>query len=645
MPKLLALDCETNGTALYSGCRPFAVSTCDDKGNTCWWEWKVDPFTRSVAIPCLDRHEIIDLIGSADRLIFHNATFDIKALSNIGYEFQNYFAKNPLWDKLDDTLGMSHVLNSRESHNLKDLALKYLDFPDDDERELAKEVQRLRRVGSVAKKAGWNLAEEWQWDYWLPKAADPKSTLLSRYGVNDAIRTMRLYIFFKECLALEGLSALYERERRLIPVTNEMQEAGLCTHKMMLHREIRRYKSIQSRSKEKIVRCAKRFGFDGEFNPNSHQQLSKLFFGKLRMPVIKRGKPNKQTGESAPSTDKDVLKAWWLRIGNECNEEGGEREYVKDKSDRAILIDTLLTNRNANSAVNYSSDYLRGSRLEDRQWIIHPSLNQWGTVATRYSSSDPNAQNVSLKAEMPLRMLFGPRSGCFWYDIDYSNLEWRIMAYLAKEEKLIAAFERGESIHLAVAMEMWNLPGDQLKDKCSPHHWKYKRTKNFDFAVPYGAGEKRGDDTAGMAGAYQRFRQRFVGVSSLMDETISDAKRKGYTTTLSGYRIPIDRERPYSAFNNRIQGSAGDIIKEAMLNLKYNERCQYVSRTVPRPKIVLQVHDELILELPADLKSNKSMREWIVEQMEEPGQRYGIPTPVSVSVVTKKWSEPKEIEV
>ncbi len=144
---MLAVDTETTGTHFRHGCRPYAVSACNDDGDVYLWEWDVDPMTRKPIIPARDIKDVQALMD-ADDIVFHNTKFDVRALESIGIKPQP-------WDKVQDSLIASHVLASAESHKLKDLSLMLLDIPDDDQHELKEATNQARRI---ARKLGWRIA-------------------------------------------------------------------------------------------------------------------------------------------------------------------------------------------------------------------------------------------------------------------------------------------------------------------------------------------------------------------------------------------------------------------------------------------------------------------------------------------------------
>jgi DNA polymerase I-like protein with 3'-5' exonuclease and polymerase domains len=632
----LGIDTETNGTALWHGCLPFFVSFCDNDGYQSWFEWKVNPFTRQPIIPKSDVVAIRKIIAGYRSLCFHHSKFDIRVLALIGIDLTDR------WEDIHDTLLQSHVLNSGEDHSLKPLGVKYLEFLDDDEDELAAEVKRIRRKpNGPAIQKGWTLGDEWQWDYWMPKALDPSSTLLRTYGLNDPKRTMLLHLAFLPEIKRVDLEAMYERERQLLPVVYRMEERGIGVRPATIKKTIRtftklatdaEYAVMDSQAARSIARTS------GEaFNVRSSKQLQTLLYDKLGF------RADRLTKNGADSTDaQSLIDIWTSQLGNHADAEGGSREFDKNKSIRARIIDNLLRCRKATSGVTYAEAYDRLKvpdicpTLELRQgYCLHPSLNQTGTRTPRFSSSNPNGQNVAKKSDMPLRDCFGPRPNTFWWDLDYANLELRIFAVLADEKPLLDAFAKGESVMKTIALRLW---GDGYTE------WQYKRTKNFIYALLYGAGRAKADITLGMDGGYDKLRSEFPGITKATNRAIAEVKKKGYATTMFGYHVYPKENKEYAALNSVIQGTAGDILKYAMLNC---------DREVPEAKLLLCVHDELIFEADNELRPPKKKGSYqltpilgrLIDLMIEPGKRIGVPLAVGADVVVKHWGERFEVAV
>lgn len=645
----LAVDCETVGLNWWKGDRPFAVSMCKDDGDTYLWRWKVDPSTRKIKYPKLDIHNIRELILHAERVVYHNAKFDIRMMSE-------FVPPELVWDKLEDTLLASHVLNSKDNHGLKELALKYLDILDDDEKRIRKETQsaRTKIKNSKSDSAVWSLGDSLEEDYWIPGQLDPSNKSLDEYATRDAVRTMALWGPFQEELDRWMLTPLYEREKQLLRHVYEMEEVGVNVRTRALYLQRAEYRAKADEAERKLTTLSRRLGMKS-FNVRSPAQVCDLLFLRAKCPVLK------STAKGNASVDAGFLVA--LEISNdyqsgevspsEARDLGADQEVLDKLAFEGIEVpkaaadvaDLILNYRRGNKACEAldSYDNLKDtSRYVENSYVIHPGLNQTGTSTTRFSCSRPNAHNVSKKAKMPLRKSFGPPPGYVWYDIDYDQLELRIYAAAANELALIEAFDRGDDVHMFVACEMFQLPPDQITPEMR------RSAKAVNFGVIYGAKQWKIFKLTGDKTAYSRYIQRFPAQPRFMAEVIAKVEQVGHVNTLSGYRLYVDRRQAYAGVDYIVQGTAGDIMKQAILNVGRSLET-YRMETDEHVRMVLTVHDELVVQ--AEKKHSAKHREpggllsKICELMMAPGKYYGVHTPVSVALVDKEWSSPKEIEV
>jgi len=612
--KFLAIDTETTGVNLFHGDRPFAVSTCNQHGETNFWRCAVDPATRNPLWRKSQLKEIQAYTAEYPVHVYHNAKFDIRGLTAIGWRM-------PVeWSAVRDTLIYSHVLDSQESHGLKPLAAKYLDFAADDLSDLHKAVVSARRQLT---KENYPKGAEVEADYWL---AGPE---LETYAVNDAKRTALLFAMyvnairqeseerakdnlFKKVSYLAELSPAWQvaREHALLPKVYAMESAGLRVNKSLIVSKRRTFAAKGNEYGKKATAIAIRAGMPKDFNPGSSKQLQILLFDKWKLRSVKA------TKSGAESTDAESLERLL---------DSSSRESTAGK-----FLQCLLDSRSYLKACSALEEYDRLAICYEHVYKLHPSFNQTGTHTTRFSSSNPNAQNVSTDKEFSLREVFGPEPGTFWIDADYSNLEMRLFAYAADEKKLIAAFERGETAHLPIAEELYG-PREKWKG-LNKDDWtkspEYKKTKNGNFSLIYGAGAPRADKTYGIPGAYNRVRSRFVRLSAFMQETINQAKDRGYVETMFGYRLHVPADRAYAAVNYLIQGSAGCAMKYAML---------VFDSLTQSGKILATVHDELVTQwaksIPVATAANITKT-----AMEAPGKLIGIPLPVEPDIIEKCWT-------
>ena len=327
-----------------------------------------------------------------------------------------------------------------------------------------------------------------------------------------------------------------------------------------------------------------------QFNINSPVQLGEILFEKLKLPSGKKTK-------RGYSTSADIL------------------EKIKDKHP---IVPAVLEYRNL---TKLNSTYVEGLKpLIAADGRIHAHFQQTVTATGRISCTEPNLQNIPIRQELgrKLRSAFEAEKGCTLVGADYSQIELRVLAHLSKDENLIDAFNNGEDIHRMTASRVLGIPAEQITvaDR--------SRAKAVNFGVIYGMSgfglSEELNITRKEAEAYiEEYFKKHEKVKAYMDEQIAKAKKTGYSETILGRKRPI-HEITASAYmvrqlgerlamNSPIQGSAADIIKLAMLKV-YRE----LKEKHPDAKLILQVHDELIIEAPDG--ELDEVKELLVKNME-----------------------------
>jgi DNA polymerase I len=329
-----------------------------------------------------------------------------------------------------------------------------------------------------------------------------------------------------------------------------------------------------------------------EFNINSPKQLGVILFEKLELPVIKKTK----TGYS---TSADVL------------------EKLQSKHE---IVDHILHYRQLGKL---QSTYIEGllKVIHEESNKVHTRFNQALTQTGRLSSTDPNLQNIPIRLEegRKIRQAFVPsEKNWLMFAADYSQIELRVLAHIAGDEKLIHAFNEGMDIHTKTAMDVFHVEADSVTSNMRRH------AKAVNFGIVYGISDFGLSQSLGItrkeAGEFiQRYLDSYPGVKEYMDDIISEAKQKGFVKTLLQRRryIPEITSRNFNirsfaertAMNTPIQGSAADIIKKAMIDMA--ERLEKESL---QARLLLQVHDELIFEAPED--EIERLKEIVPEVME-----------------------------
>ena len=316
-----------------------------------------------------------------------------------------------------------------------------------------------------------------------------------------------------------------------------------------------------------------------EFNIKSPKQLGELLFEKLKLPVIKKTK-------SGYSTDVDVLEK--LRTEHPVIEK--------------ILEYRQLTKLN--------STYVEGLKpfINPKTKRIHSFFHQTITATGRISSTEPNLQNIPTRIEFgkQLRKVFKPEEGKVYIDADYSQIELRVLAHLSGDEHMIEAFKNGEDIHKQAASKVFGIPVEEVTKE------QRSSAKAVNFGIVYGIsefglGQQLGINRNKAKEYIEQYLSEYSGVRMFMQDAIKNAKETGYSMTMYGRRREISELKSNNymvrqfgeraAMNTPVQGTAADIMKIAMIKV-FNE----LQKRDLKTKIVLQVHDEMMLEAPIEEK-------------------------------------------
>lgn len=408
------------------------------------------------------------------------------------------------------------------------------------------------------------------------------------YACEDADYTLRLKELFQPKLREQKLEELFqELEMPLVPVLARMEANGIRIDVPFFREMNERLEGDLEALRQDILSLA---GVD--FNLNSTQQLREILFEKLELPVIKKTK-------TGPSTDASVLEEL-AAMGHE-------------------LPVQLLAYRSLEKLRNTYVDALP-RMVNPETGRIHTSFNQTVAATGRLSSSDPNLQNIPIRTELgrEIRRGFIPEEGWVFFGADYSQIELRILAHFSGDEAFVTAFREGIDVHKQTAAVIFGVPLEEVTGEMRA------RAKTINFATLYGQGEFSLARSLGIsrdeAKAFiQEYFRRFSGVRAFLDEQVGLARDRGYVETLSGRRryVPEMHARNWNvrqfgervAQNTPIQGTAADLIKEAMIRVQRSLDARF-----PRARMLLQVHDELLLEVPED--QVEEVGALVVEEME-----------------------------
>jgi DNA polymerase-1 len=431
--------------------------------------------------------------------------------------------------------------------------------------------------------------------------ADVPIDLAADYAGSDAAATLGLYEIFNLALKPQKMDKLfYDVEMPLLEVLIKMEESGIALDVDLL-KKLSGEIEVELKDLERHI-----FALAGEtFNINSPKQLGAILFSKLMLPVIKRTK-------TGPSTDVEVLE-----------ELAGQKFEIAEK---------LLDYRQLAKLKNTYIDVLP-TLVNPKTGRIHTSFNQTNTATGRLSSSEPNLQNIPER----IRGAFVPeKKGWVILAADYSQIELRVLASLSEDPALMKDFQEGKDVHQATADELGI---------------SRAAAKTVNFGIIYGisdfglAKQLKVKKTEA-AGIIEKYFERHPGVKAFIDKTIKEAKENGYVTTLLGRKRPLpDINNPNAGFrqaaermaiNAPVQGTAADMIKLAM-NRIFNKFPTVKCGESKCPKMILQVHDELVFECPEE--EAEKLAAIIREEMEK---ALPLKIPVRVDIgIGKNWAEAK----
>ena len=418
------------------------------------------------------------------------------------------------------------------------------------------------------------------------------------YAAEDADITLRLWKLFKPMLHESSVTKVYETlERPLIPVLAKMEMNGIKVDRNTLSRMSNNFAQSMSGLEAEIYNLAGQ-----TFNVGLPKQLGEILFDKLELPGGKKGK----TG--AYGTGVDVLE--------DLASEGHE------------LPVKVLDWRQMSKLKSTYTDALQG-HINPNTGRVHTSYVISGASTGRLSSTDPNLQNIPIRSEAgrKIREAFIAEEGNVLLSLDYSQIELRILAHIAKIDTLKQAFHEGQDIHALTASQMFNVPLENMDPMVR------RQAKAINFGVIYGI------SGFGLArnlriprkeaqSFIDTYFERFPGIRTYMDETVSFAKENGYVETLFGRKIhtsEINAKGPQAGFAKRaainapIQGTAADVIRRAMVQMP-----NAISHLPV--KMLLQVHDELIFEVNKDaLNETTEVVRNIMEKASEPVVKLDVP--------------------
>lgn len=480
------------------------------------------------------------LESEAHPKVGQNIKFDAHVFANCGIALRGI---------VHDTLIQSYVLESSRPHDMDSLARRHLGVAT---------LPYAEVCGTGAKRIGFDEV-----------ALDAAT----RYAAEDADITLRLHQkLWEQVETVPALAALYrEIELPTLPVLLAMERTGVLIDPFLLARQ----SNELGRRLIDLEREAHTLAGEA-FNLGSPKQLGEILFGRLGLPA------RKKTATGQPSTDEDVLS-----------------ELAEDYP----LPKLLLEYRSLSKLKGTYTDKLP-RMVNPATGRVHTSFSQATAVTGRLASSDPNLQNIPVRTAegRRIRAAFIAPRGCRIVSADYSQIELHIMAHLSNDARLLEAFARGEDIHRATAAEVFGIAPEAVASE----QRRYAKVINFGLIYgmsAHGLAKALGIERGAAQSWIERYFTRYPGVAGYMERVKVFAREQGYVETVLGRRLhlPDINARQHvrrqaaerAAINAPMQGTSADLIKKAMIDVY-----RWLSESKLRSRLILQVHDELVLEVP-----------------------------------------------
>jgi DNA polymerase-1 len=469
---------------------------------------------------------------------------------NLKYDshiFENHGVK--LRGIVHDTLLQSYVFESHKPHDMDTMALRHLGYTT---------IPFVDVCGKGANQICFDQVE-------LQRATE--------YAAEDSDITLRLHhAMISHVESDKGLDHIYRKiELPTSVVLQKIERNGVLIDADKLAAQSNELAARIMELEQQAYELA-----GGPFNLGSPKQIGEIFFGKLQLPVIKK------TATGAPSTDEEVL-----------------QKLAEDYP----LPKILLEHRGLSKLKSTYTDKLP-KMVNAQTGRVHTNYAQAVAITGRLASNDPNLQNIPVRTSegRRIREAFVAPAGSRIVSADYSQIELRIMAHISEDEAMLRAFAAGEDIHRATAAEIFGMPPEEVQSE----QRRYAKVINFGLIYgmsAFGLAQNLGIERSAAGNYIERYFQRFAGVKRYMDETRLLAKERGYVETVFGRRLwlpeinspngPRRAGAERAAINAPMQGTAADLIKLAMIAVQ-----DWIEREALATRMVMQVHDELVLEVP-----------------------------------------------
>jgi DNA polymerase-1 len=515
----------------------------------------------------------------------------MKVAQNLKYDYQIFALRGIDMAPCDDTMLMSYVVDAgKRAHGIDAMA----------EQWLGHKTMQYGEVTGTGKSA-----------MCFDQVAIEKAT---EYAAEDADVTLRLWQLLKPRLTVEHLNSVYESlERPLVPVLAAMERRGISIDRQVLSRLSGEFAQKQGALEDEISKLA-----GAPLNPGSPKQLGDILFGQMGLP----GGTRTKTGQWATGA----------KVLEDLAEAGHE------------LPRKILDWRQVSKLRSTYTDALPGY-VNARTHRVHTCYALAATTTGRLSSSEPNLQNIPIRTEegRKIRRAFIATDGNKLVSADYSQIELRLLAEIADIPQLKQAFTEGLDIHALTASEMFGVPVQDMPAEVR------RRAKAINFGIIYGISAFGLANQLGIAreeaGAYiKKYFERFPGIRDYMEETKAFAKKNGFVLTLFGrkchYPDIVNSNASIRAFNERaainarLQGTAADIIRRAMIRMD-----EALTKMKLNAQMLLQVHDELVFEVPDnEVEKTLPVVKKVMEDAPLPAVSLSVPLAVDAHAAAN-WDE------
>ncbi|MEO3427669.1 DNA polymerase I [Pelagibius sp. CAU 1746] len=502
----------------------------------------------------------------------------LKVGQNIKYDLLVFARQGISVAPVDDTMLLSYVVEGGlHGHGMDELAQLHLDYQTIKFKEVA---------GSGKNQVTFDKVP-------LDKALD--------YAAEDADITLRLYEVLKPRLVSDRLTTVYETiERPLVQVLAEMELTGIKVDRATLHRMSNDFAKRIDELQKQIYKLAGR-----EFTIGSPKQLGEILFDEMSLPGGKKGK------SGAYATGADILEG----LANQGHD----------------LPARVLDWRQVSKLKSTYTDALQ-TQINEETGRVHTSYSQAVASTGRLSSNDPNLQNIPVRTEegRKIRTAFVAEKDHVLLSVDYSQIELRLTAHIAEVDALKQAFHEGQDIHAITASQVFGVPVEGMDPMTR------RKAKAINFGIIYGISAfglaQNLGIAQGEAKAYiDAYFERYPGIRAYMDKMKKAAREQGFVTTLFGRKIHVpgikDKNPARRSFSERaainapIQGTAADIIKRAMIRVP-----PALEDAKLGARMLLQVHDELLLEVPkAEVEETSALVREVMENACAPAVELSVP--------------------